>query len=64
MTTLLRVEFDTVTKNRVHDLFKGHESALEKLIVVKVDVHTMGRHSGQRDTVGWYRQKNRQRGTW
>lgn len=64
MTARLRVEFDTVTENRVHDLIKGHESAPKKLIVVKVDAHTMGRHSEQRDTKGWCRQKNQLRGTW
>jgi hypothetical protein len=33
------VEVDTVTKNRVHGLIKGHERAPEKLAVVMGDMH-------------------------
>jgi hypothetical protein len=36
------VELDAVTENRVHDLIKRHESALEKMAVVKGDAHTVG----------------------
>jgi hypothetical protein len=51
MAALLRVdggrrvvEFDAITKNRVHDLIKGHKCAPEELTVMKGDTHTVGRH--------------------
>lgn len=44
VAVLLRVDLDTVTKDKVHDLIKAHKCALEKLTVVKGDAHTVGRH--------------------
>lgn len=44
VAVLLRVDLDTVTKDRVRDLIKAHKCALEKLTVVKGDAHTVGRH--------------------
>jgi hypothetical protein len=40
---LLKVELNAVMENKVHDPIKGHECALEKLVVVKGDAHTVGR---------------------
>jgi hypothetical protein len=33
------VDLDAVTKNRVHGLIKGHKVTLDKLVVVKGDMH-------------------------
>ena len=51
MAPLLRVdrgrrvaELDAITENRVHFPVKGHERVLEKLLVVKEYMHTVGRH--------------------
>lgn len=43
MPALLRVELDAVIENGVHDLIKGHECAPDKVLVVKVDVRTVGK---------------------
>jgi hypothetical protein len=42
--TRLGVERDAITENRVHGPIKCHECALEKLVVVKGDTCTVGRH--------------------
>jgi hypothetical protein len=47
MTTHLRVEFDAVTENKVHDPIKGREGALEVLAVMKGDMHTVGMHGNR-----------------
>jgi hypothetical protein len=36
----MKVELDTVTKDRIHGLIEGHENALDKLVVMKEDTHT------------------------
>jgi hypothetical protein len=45
----LRVKLNAIMKNRVLDLIKGYNCALEKLAVVKGNVHMVGRH-GSHDT--------------
>jgi hypothetical protein len=46
-SSLLRVELDAVTKDRVHGLIEGHENALDKLVVVKEDEHNKGSGTSQ-----------------
>lgn len=52
MLARLRVELDTITKNRVHGPIKGHEGASDNLIVVEKDVHVHGTWEGSRDGGG------------
>jgi hypothetical protein len=40
MTARLRVDFDTVPKNRVPDWIEGHEHAPDELAVVEEDAHS------------------------
>jgi hypothetical protein len=45
VAALLRVvEIDAFTENMVHDPIKGHDRALEKLVVMKGEAHTIGRY--------------------
>jgi hypothetical protein len=39
VTTSLRVELDAVPENRVLGRIEGHESAPDKMVVVKEDTH-------------------------
>lgn len=38
----LRMEFDTITKNRIHGSIEGHKNALDKLSVMKEDTRIHG----------------------
>jgi hypothetical protein len=38
------VELDAITENRIHVFIKGHEHALEKLLVAKGYTHIVERH--------------------
>jgi hypothetical protein len=40
VTACLRVELDAVPENRVPGRIEGHESAPDKLVVVKEDMHS------------------------
>jgi hypothetical protein len=39
VTALLRVDLDTVPKNRVPDWIEGHKHAPDELVVVEEDTH-------------------------
>jgi hypothetical protein len=39
MTTRLRVDLNTITKNKVHGLIEGYKDAPNKLAIVKEDAH-------------------------
>lgn len=52
MAAWLRVEVDTVTKNKVHGPIKGHEGAPNNLTIVKGDTHIGHGDTGQRHERG------------
>jgi hypothetical protein len=60
----LRVERDTITKNKVHGLIQGHENALEKLVVVKKDAHVHGAWDGSCDRGRSPLKRNQRGGGW
>jgi hypothetical protein len=39
VTAGLRVDFNTVTKDRAHGAIEGHEGALDKLTIMEEDTH-------------------------